>query len=48
MNSLIFQYIIIAVIFLAASFYLFKIISKNFSTKKQKKGEFGCDRECGH
>ncbi|WP_417428280.1 hypothetical protein [Halpernia sp.] len=48
MNSLIIQYIIIAIVFLFAAFYLIKIITENFSTKKQKKGEFGCDRECGH
>ena len=46
-NSLVFQYIIIAVIVLIAGYSLFKIIVRNFSSKKPKKGEFGCDQECG-
>ncbi len=46
-DSLIFQYVIIAVIVLIAGYSLFKIIARNFSSKKKKKGEFGCDQECG-
>lgn len=46
-TSLIFQYIIIAVIVLFAGYSLFKIITRNFTSKKPKKGEFGCDQECG-
>ncbi len=46
-NSLIFQYVIIAALVLFAGYSLFKLISANFSSKKKKKGEFGCDQECG-
>ncbi|WP_373709682.1 hypothetical protein [Kaistella sp.] len=46
-ESLIFQYVIITVIVLIAGYSLFKIIVRNFSSKKPKKGEFGCDQECG-
>lgn len=45
---MILQYIIIAAIVLFAGYSLFKIIRRNFSSKKPKHGEFGCDRECGH
>ena len=46
-NSLVFQYIIIAVIVLIAGYSLFKIIAKNFSSKKFKKnGKPGCDSDC--
>jgi hypothetical protein len=47
-NSMMIQYFIIAVIVLFAGYSLLKIIARNFSSKKPKKGEFGCDRECGH
>lgn len=46
-NSLILQYILIAVIVLFAGYSLFKIIRKNFATKKFKKGKPGCDSDCG-
>lgn len=46
-TSLIFQYIIIAVIVLLATYSLFKIIRRNFASRKPAKGEFGCNRECG-
>lgn len=46
-NSLIFQYVIIAVIVLFAGYSLFKIIAKNFGSKKFKKGKPGCDSDCG-
>ena len=46
-DSLIFQYVIIAVIVVIAGYSLFKIIARNFTSKKPKKGEFGCDKECG-
>ena len=46
-DSLIFQYVIIAVIVLVAGYSLFKIIAKNFSSKKFKgKGKPGCDSDC--
>ncbi|CAM3183905.1 hypothetical protein [Kaistella daneshvariae] len=46
-NSLLFQYLIIAVIVLVAGYSLFKIIARNFSSKKFKsKGKPGCDRDC--
>ncbi|UJF30831.1 hypothetical protein L0B70_05480 [Kaistella sp. 97-N-M2] len=46
-SSLIFQYILVAVAVLAAGYYLFGIIKKNFSSKKFKKGKPGCDSDCG-
>ncbi len=46
-NSLILQYIFIALAVIFAVYYLFKIIMQNFSRKKPKKGEFGCDQDCG-
>ena len=47
-NSLIFQYVLIAAIVFAASYSLFRIIRKNFSSKKFKKtGKPGCDSDCG-
>ncbi|WP_193811248.1 hypothetical protein [Kaistella flava (ex Peng et al. 2021)] len=46
-DSLIIQYVIVAVIVLVAGFSLFKIIAKNFSSKKFKKRyKPGCDRDC--
>lgn len=46
-NSLILQYLVIAVIVLFAGYSLFKIVAKNFSSKKFKnKGKPGCDRDC--
>lgn len=46
-ESLIFQYVIIAVIVLIAGYSLFKIVAKNFSSKKFKsKGKPGCDSDC--
>lgn len=47
MNTLTIQYIIIAVVFVFAAVYLYKIIAKNFSAKKFKKGKLGCDQDCG-
>lgn len=46
-SSLIFQYLLIAVIVLFAGYSLFKIIKKNFVSKKFKKGKPGCDSDCG-
>jgi hypothetical protein len=47
-DSLIFQYVIIAVIVVIAGYSLFKVVAKNFSTKKFKKsGKPGCDSDCG-
>ena len=46
-TSLIFQYVLIAVIVLFAGYSLFKVIAGNFSSKKfKKKGKPGCDRDC--
>ncbi|MEC5158684.1 hypothetical protein [Chryseobacterium sp. MP_3.2] len=47
MDSLVFQYIIIALIVLFAGYYLFKIIAKNLAPKRFKKGKPGCDSDCG-
>lgn len=41
------QYLLIAVIVLFASYSLFRIIRKNFDSKKFKKGKPGCDSNCG-
>ena len=46
-TSLIFQYILIAAIVLFAGYSLFKMIKKNFTSKKFKKGKPGCDSDCG-
>jgi hypothetical protein len=46
-NSLIFQYVIIAAIVLFAGYSLFRMLVDNFNPSKKKKGEFGCDNECG-
>lgn len=46
-NSLILQYLIIAAIVLFAAYSLFKMIRKNFTSKKFKKGKPGCDSDCG-
>lgn len=41
------QYFFIAVIVLFAGYSLFKMIKKNFTSKKFKKGKPGCDSDCG-
>ena len=46
-SSLVFQYILIIAIVLFAGYSLFKIIKKNFASKKFKKGKPGCDSDCG-
>lgn len=46
-TSLLIQYIIIAVIVIFAAYSLYKVIAKNFSAKKFKKGKPGCDKDCG-
>ncbi|WP_156831975.1 hypothetical protein [Kaistella palustris] len=46
--SLTFQYILIGAVVLAASYSLFRIIRRGFTSKKGKKhAEFGCNNECG-
>jgi hypothetical protein len=45
-NALVFQYIIIAVLVLYAGYSLLKLIAGNFSSRKLKNGEFGCDKGC--
>lgn len=47
MDSVIIQYIILALLFLFACFYIFKLLRKNFSSKKFKSGKPGCDQDCG-
>lgn len=47
MESLIIQYILIALVLFFAGYYLIKIIRKNFSLKKFKKDDSGCDQDCG-
>lgn len=47
-TSLILQYVLIAAIVLFAGYSLYKIIARNFSSKKFKnKGKPGCDSDCG-
>lgn len=46
-DSLLVQYLIIAVIVVIAVYSLFKVVAKNFSSKKFKsKGKPGCDSDC--
>ena len=47
MDSLTVQYIILAVLFLFACYYIFRLIRKNFMPKKIKNGKPGCERDCG-
>lgn len=47
MDSQIIQYIIIAVVVLAAAYSLFRMIQKKFSPKKFKGKSAGCDSDCG-
>lgn len=47
MDSTIFQYFIIAAIVLFAGYFLVKLIIKNVSPKRFKKGKPGCDSDCG-
>lgn len=46
-DSLVFQYVLIVAIVFAAGYSLLRIIRKNFSSKKFKKGKPGCDSDCG-
>ena len=46
-KNLLIQYIIIAVIVISSGFSLFKIIKKNFASKKFKDDKSGCDSNCG-
>ncbi len=45
-TSLLIQYIIIAVLVLAACYSIFKIFKKNFSPKKFKDNDNGCSSKC--
>lgn len=47
MDSMLFQYILIAVIVLFAGYYLFKMLAKTFGAKKFKKQDSDCDSDCG-
>ncbi|SEG19717.1 hypothetical protein SAMN05421847_1700 [Halpernia humi] len=47
MNSLTFQYILLALVFIFASYTLFKTISKNFTKKKFDSKRTHCDKDCG-
>lgn len=47
MNSLTIQYIILAALVVVACYSIFKLIRKNFSTKKFSSKHTGCDKDCG-
>ncbi|WP_185097218.1 hypothetical protein [Chryseobacterium sp. Leaf180] len=46
-NSLIFQYIIIALAVAFAVYSLYRIIRKNFAPKKFDSKRSSCDKDCG-
>lgn len=46
-NSLLVQYIIVAVIVGFAAFYVYRIVKRTFSPGKFKKGKPDCDSDCG-
>ncbi len=47
MDSLTIQYIILALLFLFACWYIFRLIRKNFTPGKFKDNKSGCDKDCG-
>lgn len=47
MDTLTLQYIIIAVMVLAAVYSIFNIIKKNFAPKKFDSKRTHCDKDCG-
>lgn len=47
MDGLAFQFVIIILAFLFASFALFRMIRKNFVKKKFDSKRTNCDRDCG-
>lgn len=47
MDTLILQYIIIAVMLLAAVYSIYNIIKKNFTPKKFDSKRTHCDKDCG-
>lgn len=47
MNALVFQYIIVFAVVLAAAYSLFNIIRKNFAPKKFDSKRTHCDKDCG-
>ncbi len=47
MDSLVVQYVIIAVIVLGAGYYLFSMIRKKFAPNKFKSKSPGCNSDCG-
>ncbi|MGC4129645.1 MAG: hypothetical protein QM564_08840 [Bergeyella sp.] len=47
MNSLTLQYIILALAFAFACYYVFRIFKKNFSSKKFDGKKTGCGKDCG-
>lgn len=47
MDTLILQYIIIAVMLLAAVYSIYNIIKKTFSPKKFDSKRTHCDKDCG-
>ncbi|SHL34494.1 hypothetical protein SAMN05444360_101218 [Chryseobacterium carnipullorum] len=46
-TSLLFQYVIIALIVAFACYSLFKVLRKNFAPKKFSSKRSGCDKDCG-
>ncbi|MBW8358745.1 MAG: hypothetical protein K0M63_02960 [Weeksellaceae bacterium] len=46
-TSLLIQYIIIAIMVLAASYSIFRIFRKNFSARKFDSKGKNCDSDCG-
>lgn len=46
MDSMVFQYILLALVFIFACYSIFRIIRKNFISKKNGAKDKGCDRGC--
>ncbi|MDR6921406.1 ABC-type nickel/cobalt efflux system permease component RcnA [Chryseobacterium sp. 2987] len=46
-TSLIFQYILVALIVAFACYSLFKVLRKNFAPKKFSSKRTNCDKDCG-
>lgn len=46
-SSLIFQYVLIALLVAFACYSLFKIFKKNFAPKKFSSKRSSCDKDCG-
>ncbi len=46
-TSLLIQYVIIAVLLIAAFYYIFKIFRKKFSLRRKGSNSNNCDSDCG-